>query len=188
MPNLPAGRPVVWRPEGRRPSVPAQDDHVRLGALAFHDADDLADADDQLIVELENDSNVNCTFHLVLMASHLDFENQFVDVDVPAGEKVTTELPCSETIGMGSLQIVGEIAVECADGTQFDNVMSVPAFLGADYEHGDIYHYYLTVDVDDLDGDGDAEELLATTEALYLHIGPAGISGHGHMGGGMHGF
>jgi hypothetical protein len=46
----------------------------------------------------------------------------------------------------------------------------------------------LTVDIDDLDGDGDTEELLATTEALYLHIGPGGISGHGHMGGGMHGF
>ena len=156
--------------------------------MGFHSADDLADADDVLIIELQNDSNVTCTFHVVSMASHMDLENQSLDVEVPAGEKVTAELPCSEIIGMGHLEVVGEVAVECADGTQFDNVMSIPAFLGADYDHGDTYHCYLTVDVDDLDGDGDREELLATTEALHLHVGPGGISGHGHMGGGMHGF
>ena len=33
----------------------------------------------------------------------------------------------------------------------------------------------------DVDGDGDTEELIVTTESLHEHMGPEGMMGHDHM-------
>lgn len=111
----------------------------------------------------------------------MGIDEQVLEVDVPAGGEVAIELPCSEIIGLGSLTVVGDVAVQLADGTEFENTMCVPAFLGSDYLCESAYHCFLTTDIDDLDADGDTEELIVTTEALDFHTGPGGMGGHGHM-------
>ncbi len=159
------------------------DDH-----MGFHGEEDLANDGQMMAVEFHNESDVDAVFHLVYMASHLGIEDQVTDVEVPAGEEVTVELPCSEIMGLGSLITVGEDAAELADGTTLDNRMCVPGFLGSDYECEDSYFFTLMVDSDDLDGDGDTQELIVVTDGLQLHMGPSGLGGHsqgGMMGGGM---
>lgn len=150
--------------------------------MGFHGADDLADPDGHMTVVLQNESSEDSTFDVVYIASHMGIDEQVRAVDVPAGDEVTVELPCSEIIGLGSLTLVGETAVQLDDGTEFQNTMCVPAFLGSDYLCGSAYHVFLAADVDDLDGDGDTDELIVTTEAFGFHTGPAGMGGHGHMG------
>lgn len=149
--------------------------------MGFHGLADLADPDGYMTVVLHNESAEDSTFDLVYLASHMGIDEQVLGVDVPAGGEVTVELPCSEIIGLGSLTVVGESAVQLADGTEFENTMCVPAFLGSDYVCESVYHCFLAPDVDDLDGDGDTEELIVTTEALDFHTGPGGTDGHGHM-------
>ena len=119
------------------------------------------------------------------MASHLGLDEQTLDVSVPTGEMIGTELPCSEIIGLGSLTMVGETAVHLADGTGIDNRFCVPGFLGSDYLCQGIYRCFLTPDVDDLDENGDTEELVVITDALRFHMGSGGVAGHGHMMGRM---
>jgi len=62
-------------------------------------------------------------------------------------------------------------------------MMTVPAFLGLDYECEDTYRFTLTPDVDDLDGDGDTTELIVQSDALGLHMMNGGPFGHMHGGG-----
>lgn len=150
--------------------------------MGFHGTDDLADSEGHMTVVLLNESEEDSTFDVVYIASHMGIDEQILEVDVAAGDDVTVELPCSEIIGLGSLTLVGETAVQLGDGTEFENTMCVPAFLGSDYLCGSAYHGFLTADVDDLDGDGDTDELIVTTEAFGFHTGPGGMGGHGHMG------
>jgi hypothetical protein len=150
--------------------------------MGFHGEDDLADDGQMMTVEFHNESDVDAVFHLVYMASHMGIEDQVTDVEVPAGEEVTVELPCSEIMGLGSFTTVGEEAADLADGTTLDNHMSVPGFLGSDYECEDTYSFTLMVDSDDLDGDGDTQELIVVTDGLQLHMGLSGMGGHVHGG------
>jgi len=153
------------------------DDH-----MGFHGTGDLADPDGHMTAVLLNETNEDSTFDVVYIASHFGLDEQVLEVDVPAGDEVTVELPCSEIIGLGSLTLVGATAVQLNGGTEFENTMCVPAFLGSDYVCGTTYHGFLTVDVDDFDADGDTEELIVSTESLTWHMGPGGMGGHGHMG------
>jgi hypothetical protein len=75
---------------------------------------------------------------------------------------------------------VGEAACELDDGTTFDNRMCVPAFMNTDYNCGGGYECYFGPDHDDVDGDGDVDEMMATTDALQEHMGTMGMMGHGH--------
>lgn len=149
--------------------------------MGFHGADNLADSTGRMTVVLHNESDEDCTFDVVYLASHMGIDEQTLEVEVSAGGEVAIELPCSEIIGLGSLTSVGDVAVELADGTVFENTMCVPAFLGSDYLCESTYHDFLTIDVDDLDADGDTEELIVTTEAFDFHAGPRGSREHGHM-------
>jgi len=148
--------------------------------MGFHGTDDLADPDSHMSVVLLNESERDSTFDVVYIASHMGIDEQVLEIDVPAGDEVTVELPCSEMVGIGSLTVVGETAVQLRDGTRLDNTMCVPAFRSSDYLCGSAYHGFLTADVNDLDADGDTDELIVTTEALMLHLGPIGMGGHHH--------
>ncbi len=154
--------------------------------MGFHSAGDLAQEGDQLLVRLNNDSNQDSTFLLRYMASQLGSQEQTLNVDVGAGEFVDVTLPCAEIIGLGSLTEVGDVAVELENSVELDNAFCVPGFLGSDFTCGAMYECFLTPDVNDLDQDGDTEELIVTTDALleYLDSTEFGWLG-GHMGMGM---
>jgi hypothetical protein len=109
-----------------------------------------------------------------------------MDVDVEAGETVTVDIPCGEIVGMGRLDVPGSTACVTADGEEIDNMMSLPGFLGLDYDCGDVYEHFFMRDLDDLDGDGNTEEFIVTSEALNAHLTNGGPTGHHHgIGPGM---
>lgn len=149
--------------------------HIRFDA-----AGDLADPDNTVTISVENASTQACTFHVVYFASHMGLGEQTEDADVAAGDETTIEIPCAEMIGMGSLETPGTPACHLPDGQAVDNVMSVPAFLGLDYQCGQMYQFMLTPDVDDLDGDGDTEELIMPSNAMRMHTLDGGPIGHMH--------
>lgn len=160
--------------------------------MGFIHADDLARSGGSTLVGFRNDSNFDCTFQLNYFASHMGFEEFSANIDVPADENVTFDIPCAEIIGLGSLETPGVTGCSLADGQTISNTMAVPAFLGTDYFCGGGHHFRLAPDTDDLDGDGDTEELILTSDALLGHMGSGGPMEHnhgdgigGHFGGGM---
>lgn len=157
-------------------------DHAEQ-SIHFDSASDLADPGATMTISVENDSTQACSFHVAFIASHMGLDEQVEDGDVPAGEQTTIEIPCAEMIGMGSLESPGEAACHLADGQAVDNIMSVPAFLGLDYQCGQMYQFMLTTDVNDLDGDGDTEELIMQSDAMRMHSLNGGPTGHMHGNG-----
>ena len=158
-------------------------DHMP-GQMGFLDDEDLADPDLDMRVRFRNDSDEDCTFHLTYFANHMGLDEHTEDVEVPAGEEGTFDFPCAEIVGVGSLEMPGEPGCQLADGETVDNVMAVPAFLGTDYVCGGFHEFHLTPDVDDLDGDGDTDELIIVSDAMQDHMGSGGPMGHDHHGGG----
>jgi len=150
--------------------------------MGFHGLADLADPDGGVSIKLSNDSDEDCTFIVTYFASHLSLEEQTSEVAVPAGQEITTVLPCSEIVGLGPLEQPGGLGCRLADGEEISNTMAVPGFLGTDYDCNMIFHFSLVHDVDDLDGDGDTEELVLLSDALLNHMTSFGPFGH------MHGF
>lgn len=162
-------------------------DHMPLH-VGFSSGDDLAAPGEVMSVTLRNDSQVDGTFHLYYFAGHMGFSDQTMDVDVAAGEEVAVEIPCAEIIGVGSLNQPGAIGCHLADGDEVDNRISVPGFLGQDFACNDVYEFALTPDVDDLDNDGDTQELVIVSDAMEYHMEDGGPFGHAHgMGPGMMG-
>lgn len=154
---------------------------LHMGAnMGFYGMGDLADPDGGMIVRLHNDADQECTFHLVYVASHMSLTDQTMDVTVRPGETETIEMPCAEMIGLGSMTGVGEVACELEDGTMFDNRMCVPGFMNSDYDCGSGYDCFFGQDTDDVDRDGDTNEMMATTQALHGHMRPMGMMGLGH--------
>jgi hypothetical protein len=153
--------------------------------MGFLGLDELADIDGDIMVRLQNDAPEEATFHLSYFAGHMGSVEQMMDVDVEAGGQVTVELPCAEILGVGPLDQPGGVGCHLADGETVDNTMAVPGFLGLDYSCGGLYECSLTPDIDDLDADGDTEELIITTTSLRAHNGADGPRGHSHMMGGM---
>ena len=157
--------------------------HMGLGSDA-----DLADAASGVTIHLSNHSEVDGTFHLSYFASHMGLDDLAQDVDVPAGDNVTIELPCAEIIGLGPLTEPGEPGCLLATGEAVPNTMAVPGFLGQDFVCGGVYECSLTPDVDDLDEDGDTTELILFSEAMEFHMMSGGPTGHMHgTGSGMMG-
>ena len=146
--------------------------------MGFHGAEYLADPDGNLVFELTNDSALPCTFHLAYIESGAGLDEQFEDVVVAPGDTVEVELPCAEIVGVGSLTDVGTVAGELPDGTLFDNRWCVPGFLNSDYACGGMYTCALAPDSDDLDQDGDTEELIVVTSGLQLHMRAGGMGRH----------
>lgn len=154
--------------------------------MGFHGAAYLADAGAEVGFELVNESDLPCTFHIAYLQSSEGLEAQLEDVVVQPGEREELELPCAEILGVGSLDEVGAVAAALEDGAAFDNRMCVPGFLNSDYACGGTYTCTLGPDTDDLDQDGDTDELIVYTSAMRGHLGTGGMMPH--MGGGDAGF
>lgn len=157
-------------------------DHMP-GQMGFRTSADLAPESSGMMIRMHNESEEAGTFHLSYFVRHMGNEEQTMDVDVPAGESVTIEMPCSEIVGMGPLEMPGEAACHLESGEAVDNRMAVPGFLGEDFACEGIYECTLMQDVDDLDGDGDTEELVMMTGAMDFHMMNGGPMGHGHGSG-----
>lgn len=162
-------------------------DHMP-GHMGFDRVGDLASAGENMMVLVRNESNDDGTFHVSYFSSHMGLDEQVMNVAVGAGEGVTIEIPCSEIVGVGSLDSPGEPGCHLDNGEVVDNMMAVPGFLGEDFTCDGIYECTLTPDVDDLDGDGDTEELIIVSDAMALHMMNGGPTGHMHgTGSGMMG-
>ncbi|GMU24010.1 MAG: hypothetical protein AMXMBFR13_40870 [Phycisphaerae bacterium] len=161
-------------------------DHVPL-QMGFVDETALAQKTGMMTVRFLNDTDLACTFDLGYFASHMGPDELSESVEVPAGEELTFAMPCAEIIGLGDLESPGSTGCVLSDGQTVANTMAVPAFLGLDYACGGTHDFHLMHDVDDLDGDGDTEELLLVSEALEAHMGFGGPMGHSHRTGGMFG-
>lgn len=148
--------------------------------LGFGSEADLASAASAMTVRLTNQSDADGTFHLSYFASHMGFDDFSQDINVSAGDDVTIELPCAEILGLGPLAGPGEAGCHLANGEAIANTMAVPGFLGQDFACGGVYEYLLTPDIDDLDGDGDSEELILLSEAMDFHLSNGGPMGHMH--------
>lgn len=150
------------------------DDH-----MGFHDAGDLASGDGTIAVTFTNDSLQECTFHFAFMRSVDGLDGQTRDVDVSPGQSVTIDMPCGEIVGMGSFTNVGATAGSAADGTDFDNRFCVPGFLHSDFACGGEFACTLGPDVNDVDQDGDIQELIMLTSGMQRHMASADMGRHG---------
>lgn len=153
--------------------------------MGFMTMGDLAEPGSMMNVMLHNQSAQVCTFHLNYVTSQNGTQEQTQDVTVsPDGQQVV-QMPCSEIMGFGSLENPGAVGCHLVDGQAIGNMMAVPGFLNMDYACGGTYHMYLTEDTNDLDGDGDTQELVLTSEAMQTHMAAGGPMGHMHPGRGM---
>ncbi len=148
--------------------------------IGFNSEADLAEPASSITIRLSNQSDEDGTFHLSYFAHHLGLNDLLQDVNVAAGEDVTVELPCAEIVGLGPLAEPGEPGCHLVNDEAVANTMAVPGFLGQDYTCGDMYEYLLTPDFDDLDKDGDIEELIIISDALEFHMTNGGPLGHMH--------
>lgn len=156
--------------------------------MGFGAEADLASSAGGMTVRLNNQSDADGTFHISYFASHMGLEDQMMDVEVPAGEEITVEIPCSEIVGIGPFDEPGEPGCHLATGEAIANTMAVPGFLGQDFACGGVYECLLVPDIDDLDGDGDTEELIIVSNAFEFHMTNGGPTGHTHgTGSGMMG-
>lgn len=146
--------------------------------MGFHNAAYLADPDVDLNVQLINESDWPCTFHLAYIRSAESLDEQYEDVTVPPGQSLDFPMPCVEILGIGSVDEVGVVAADLGDGEVYDNWMCVPGFLNSDFLCNGTYTFTLSPDSDDLDSNGDTEELIVTTDGLWSHMGPLGMRHH----------
>jgi hypothetical protein len=122
---------------------------------------------------------------LTYVASHMGLGEQAQDIEVPAGQETTVTVSCAEVMGLGSLDTPDSAACHLEDGEPVSNMMSVPGFLGMDYECGGAYSFVLQPDTEDVDGDGDTTEFVVISEAMQEHMQAGGPRGHMHGGQGM---
>lgn len=153
--------------------------------MGFANDGDLADPRAGMMIHLRNESTQVSTCHLTYVASYDGLDEQRVDVEVPPGGDTVVPIPCCEIVGMGRLETPGSVACHLADGQAIDNTMSVPGFLNLDYECGQSHWFMLTPDVDDLDEDGDTDELIMLSQGMQMHMLDGGPIGH-HHGDGDH--
>jgi hypothetical protein len=153
------------------------------GNMGFNSQNDLAAEASNVIVRMHNASEMNATFHLSYFASHMGVNEQSLDVSVPAGQNVDVEIPCAEIVGFGPLDTPGRPGCLFANGDSVDNTLAVPGFLTQDFVCNGTYLCKLTLDTDDLDGDGDREEFVMVSDAMTLHMMNGGPGGHHHGSG-----
>lgn len=174
----------VGDPNGFAPGL-VEDFAGHMGAhMGFRGMADLADPNAPLHVELLNDSNEPCVFHVTWIASHQGLDEQTLDVVVAPRDREQVELPCAGIVGLGALDEPGSPATHLDDGMPLDNRYCVPGFLHDAFECAGTMQVMLSPDADDLDNDGDTAELIVTTEVLWEHMGGMGpMHGPGMMTG-----
>lgn len=151
--------------------------------MGFNNGADLASSNGQMMIRLHNESDEDCQFRLSYFARHEGLGEQVMNVDVNSGGEMTVNIPCAEIVGMGPLETPGEVGCVLESGDTVPNTMAVPGFLGLDFECGGEYEHFLMPDVDDLDGDGDVEELIIQSQGMQFHLQNGGPGGHRHGGG-----
>ncbi len=154
-------------------------DHVSSG-MGFWQTDDLAPDGSMVTVQFHNDSGEDCTFDFSYIAARTGLDEQSILVDVDAGDSVAFDIECAEMMGLGELGTPGAVGCMLANGDEIENTMAVPGFLNLDYLCGETYSHHLRTDVDDLDEDGDTEELVVYSDALLMHLEDGGPTGHQH--------
>ncbi len=160
----------VGDPNGFAPGV-VEDFFSHMGPhMGFRSLADLADPNAPLRIELVNDANQPCVFHLSWIASHAGLDEQTLDVIVGPQDREPLELPCAEIVGLGTLDAPGTPAAHLDDGTPLENRFCVPGFLHDAFECGGMMRVVLAPDRDDLDNDHDTDELIVTTDVLWAHI------------------
>jgi hypothetical protein len=142
--------------------------------------EDLAAAAAVVSVALRNDSTQEASFRVTYFASHMGLQDEVTEVVVAAGTEETVELPCAEIVGMGDMGMAGEAACLLATGVEVPNTYAVPVFLHMDFECGETREFVLSPDVDDLDADGDVEELIVVSDGYRGHVQNGGPMGHTH--------
>ncbi len=152
--------------------------------MGFHNETNLMEPGGSMMVGMSNDSNQDCVFHLSYVTSQMGTTEQTMDVTVPAGGEVTVQMPCSEILGMGPLEMPGQPGCHLADGQPVSNTMAVPAFMGMDYSCGGEQMFRLMADANDLDSDGDRQELIIMSQAMEQHMQSGFRMGMGQMMGG----
>lgn len=156
--------------------------HVGPG-MGFVTIDDLADPDGVVTIRLLNQTAQNATFHLAYFAGHLSLDDQLSDIAVPAGSATTLDIPCSEIVGLGDLNMPGAMGCHLTDGEEVGNTFAVPMFFGLDFACGDTISFTLTADADDLDQDGDIDEPVLLSDGFIMHLEDGGPTGHMHGSG-----
>ncbi|HNO78136.1 MAG TPA: hypothetical protein PKN33_08755 [Phycisphaerae bacterium] len=151
--------------------------------MGFNSSTDLASSNSQMTVRLHNESDEDCQFRLSYFARHEGLAEQMMNVDVNSGGEMTVNIPCAEMVGMGPMETPGEVGCTLESGDTVPNTMAVPGFLGLDFECGGEYEHFLMPDVDDLDGDGDTEELIIQSQGMQFHLQNGGPGGHRHGNG-----
>jgi hypothetical protein len=157
--------------------------HVGPG-MGFVTIDNLADPDGVVTIRLVNQTAQNATFHLAYFAGHLGLDDQLSDIAVPSGSETTLDIPCSDIVGLGNLNMPGAMGCHLEDGEEVGNTFAVPMFFGLDFACGDTINFTLAADVDDLDQDGDIDELVLLSDGFLMHLENGGPTGHRHGGGG----
>lgn len=162
-------------------------DHVP-SRMGFMGVSDLASSNGLMTIRLHNETEQDCQFHLSYFAHFEGLDEQLMNVDVASGGVTAVNIPCAEIVGIGPLETPGEVGCVLAGGGSVPNTMAVPGFLGLDFECGGEYEHFLTRDADDLDGDGDTEELIIQSQGMQFHLQNGGPGGHMHgPGSGMMG-
>lgn len=151
--------------------------------MGFVTIDDLADPNGVVTIRLVNQTVQNATFHPAYFAGHLGLDDQLSDIAVPAGSETTLDIPCSEIVGLGDLYMPGAMGCHLEDGDEVGNTFAVPMFFGLDFACGDTINFTLTADADDLDQDGDVDELVLLSDGFLMHLEDGGPTGHMHGGG-----
>lgn len=155
--------------------------------MGFHNETNLMEPGGSMMVGMSNDSNQDCVFHLSYVTSQMGTAEQTMDVTVPAGGEVTVQMPCSEILGMGPLEMPGQPGCHLADGQPVSNTMSVPGFMGMNYSCGDEYMFHLMTDANDLNGNGDRQEFIIMSQAMEQFMQRGFPTGTGSMMGSMMG-
>lgn len=146
--------------------------------IGFHDETALAEPGSFVMVGMVNASSQDCVFHLSHVSSQMGASEHTMEVSAPAGGSVTVQILCPEILGMGPMEMPGQPGCHLADGQPVVNTMAVPGFMGMDYSCGDEFMFRLMTDVNDLDHDGDRQELIIMSQAMeqFMQSGfPMGI-------------
>ncbi|MBA5868190.1 MAG: hypothetical protein GDA67_15965 [Nitrospira sp. CR1.3] len=156
--------------------------------MGFHSDSNLVGTGAPMMVGLSNESGQDGVFHLSYVSSQMGATEQMMDVTVAGGGEVTVQMPCSEIVGMGPMEMPGQPGCHLADGQPVGNAMSTPGFMGMNYSCGEEYAFRLMADINDLDGDGDLQELIIMSQAMEQFMKVSFPMGMGSMMGSMMGW
>lgn len=143
--------------------------------MGFTSSADLAPAGSTLTVRMHNQAGQQGLFHMSYLASSVSTDPQAQDITVPAGQQNDVQIPCPEILGMGNLYQPGSVACTLASGQTISNMFAMPAFLNVDYQCGQTYDFFLQPDTNDVDQNGNTEELVVMSAVMQYYMTNGGM-------------